>query len=273
MAKVSKYKQLIGKVINDVMVVDYERQERVSKKSGKTYKVTRLYVTADGENMLEIGTASFNKMSFIKRLAKITTKWIYKEQPVSEPVKYELMPFSYLWFRLKTEFDSELEKDIYELEHIDDIKQAKAKWRELSKKYHPDCGGNAKDFQAIRYAYEEHKRDLEIIEEAMKACGLYNEQVSESVNSLTDFKNIYDLKELKKAYRRLSKIFHPDMGGNAQTFKQMHINYKKRKYAIKSTTELFEECPEFSEFTTFEEEVDDAMINTNWDGVFEKGEF
>lgn len=85
MAKMSKYKQLIGKVINDVMVIDYERQERVSKKSGKTYKVTRLYVTADGENMLEIGTASWNKMSFLKRLAKITTKWIYKE-PVSEPV-------------------------------------------------------------------------------------------------------------------------------------------------------------------------------------------
>lgn len=82
---VSKYKQLIGKVINDVMVVDYERQERISKKSGKTYKVTRLYVTADGENMLEIGVASFNKMSFLKRLSKITTKWIYKEA-LPEPV-------------------------------------------------------------------------------------------------------------------------------------------------------------------------------------------
>lgn len=99
------------------------------------------------------------------------------------------------------------------------------------------------------------------------------EEQKEDRCTLIGFKAIYDLKELKKAYRRLSKIFHPDMGGNAQAFKEMHINYKKRKYAIKSTTELFEECPEFSEFTTFEEEVDDAMINTNWDGVFEKGEF
>ena len=215
MAKVSKYKQLIGKVINNVMVVDYERQERVSKKSGKTYKVTRLYVTADGENMLEIGTASFNKMSFLKRLSKITNEWIYKE-PVTDEKRYQ----------------------------------------ELGHKYEVIL----KELQPKMEYYPAVKPMVEFKSE------------SEIVNSLKDFKAIYDLKELKKAYRQLSKKHHPDLGGNAETFKEMHTNYKKRKYAIKSTTELFEECPEFAEFTTFEEEVDDAMINTNWDGIFEKGE-
>ena len=264
MAKVSKYEQMIGQVVStsfaEVTVTGY-RNPQVTSKTGRTYRKYEVEI----DNVLWVSTTSFKNQSFSKRYFKAL-----KEQPVSEPVKYELMPFSYLWFRLKTEFDSELEQDIYELEHIDDIEQAKTKWRELSKKYHPDLGGNAKDFQAIRYAYEEHMKDLKIIVEAMKACGLYDEPVSESVNSLTDFKNIYDLKELKKAYRQLSKKYHPDCGGNAETFKEMHMNYKKRQYAIKSTTELFEECPEFSEFTTFEEEVDDAMVNTNWDGVFEK---
>ena len=116
-----------------------------------------------------------------------------------------------------------------------------------------------------------HKIMNKVTEVALMIIGQPDKKEQKgSEDTLIGFKAIYDLKELKKAYRRLSKIFHPDMGGNAQAFKEMHVNYKKRKYAIKSTTELFEECPEFSEFTTFEEEVDDAMINTNWDGVFEK---
>ena len=267
MAKMSKYKQLIGKVINDVMVVDYERQERVSKKSGKTYKVTRLYVTADGENMLEIGTASFNKMSFLKRLSKITNEWIYKE-PVNEPVveqtpkdkqdkingKIQDLISKGSWQAMM------LAKDVNELNHI---------YSQLQ-----ETVTDEKRYQELGHKYEVILKELQPKMEyypAVKPMAEFK-PVSEIVNSLKDFKAIYDLKELKKAYRQLSKKHHPDLGGNAETFKEMHMNYKKRKYAIKSTTELFEECPEFAEFTTFEEEVDDAMINTNWDGIFEKGE-
>ena len=150
MAKMSKYKQLIGKVINDVMVIDYERQERVSKKSGKTYKVTRLYVTADGENMLEIGTASFNKMSFLKRLAKITTKWIYKEQEkqVDEPA----MHYPAIINEKPISADI-IKKHVNKLENILCYKELKQEFRKLASIYHPDKGGNAQAFAHLAEIY------------------------------------------------------------------------------------------------------------------------
>ena len=59
--------------------------------------------------------------TMLEAMVETFAEFGYEFEPVSEPVnepvepvKYELMPFSYLWFRLKTEFDSELEKDIYE---------------------------------------------------------------------------------------------------------------------------------------------------------------
>lgn len=68
---------MVGHVYGGVMVVDYERQTKVSKSTGKKYYSYRLWVTADGEHMLEISTQSWNKWSFVKQLEKITTEWIY----------------------------------------------------------------------------------------------------------------------------------------------------------------------------------------------------
>ena len=84
-----KYSELVGQVVNGVYVVDCQRVFKISKKSGKEYKVTRLWVTGDGENVLEIGTQSFNKMSFLKRLEKITTKWCYRNEPTEEENVYD----------------------------------------------------------------------------------------------------------------------------------------------------------------------------------------
>ena len=79
MKRVSKYAKLVGQVVNGVMVVDYARLEKTSKASGKKYYSYRLWITADGEHMIEISTSSWNKRSFMKRLAKVTTEWIYGE--------------------------------------------------------------------------------------------------------------------------------------------------------------------------------------------------
>lgn len=80
----NKYSELVGQIIGDVKVVDCQRVKKTSK-AGKEYKVTRLWVTGDGANILEIGTQSWNKKSFMKRLRKITSEWIYREiEPTEE---------------------------------------------------------------------------------------------------------------------------------------------------------------------------------------------
>lgn len=84
MARKSKYQSLVSTITEGVMVVDYERQTKVSKGSGKKYYSYRLWVTADGEHMVEISTQSWNKWSFIKRLEKVTTQWIYLGQDTQE---------------------------------------------------------------------------------------------------------------------------------------------------------------------------------------------
>lgn len=93
----TNYESLIGQVINDVLVVDTKPVLKVSKKSGKEYKVRRLWVTADGEHTLEIGTQSWKNWSFERRLDKITTEWIYSDEwfKEKEPVKVKEEP-SYL---------------------------------------------------------------------------------------------------------------------------------------------------------------------------------
>lgn len=34
------------------------------------------------------------------------------------------------------------------------------------------------------------------------------------------------LEEIKSQYRNLSKLYHPDMGGNASTFQEMNLEYR-----------------------------------------------
>ena len=189
MAKVSKYQKMVGQVVSmsfsNVKVTGYRKLDKTSK-SGRTYKKYEVEI----DSVLWVSTTSFKNQSFSKRYFKALDS-----QP-KESVKYELMPVSHLWFRLKTEFNSELEKDIYELEHIDDIKQAKAKWRELSKKYHPDCGWNSIDFNAIHNAYKEHKLDLELIEKIMA-------EFSSEFGNDEDFEELVDLaKKASKAKAR-----------------------------------------------------------------------
>ena len=113
MARVSKYDKLVGQVVDGVMIKDCKHVMKTSK-SGKTYKVTKLFVTADGEHVLEIGTPSFKKMSFLKRLAKITIKWIYKAKEIKDKTKDKIQDLIHKgkWQAMM------LAKDSDELAHI-----------------------------------------------------------------------------------------------------------------------------------------------------------
>lgn len=68
-------------------------------------------------------------------------------------------------------------------------------------------------------------------------------------------KTTYDLRELKNAYRKLSKIYHPDMAtGNAEMFKLANNIYKVRKEAITRATSSFD--PSTDKEAWFKEDVD-----------------
>lgn len=79
MTRRSKYEALVNEdfvveykgVEYQVTVLDTRMIEKVSKKTGRTYKVRRLWVCLGGSaNEFEIGTQSWNKKSFMKNLLK-----------------------------------------------------------------------------------------------------------------------------------------------------------------------------------------------------------
>lgn len=80
----SKYDDLVGKIFSGAKLVETRMVDKKSKKTGKEYRVRRFWMTADGEHTLEIGTQSFKNESYLKRLDKITTEWIYSYEWVKE---------------------------------------------------------------------------------------------------------------------------------------------------------------------------------------------
>ena len=79
MAKRSKYDELVNETFEvvygekdyQVDVIDCKMVEKVSKKTGRKYKVRRLWVSlVDSDVEIEIGTQSWNKKTFMRRLLK-----------------------------------------------------------------------------------------------------------------------------------------------------------------------------------------------------------
>lgn len=62
-----------------------------------------------------------------------------------------------------------------------------------------------------------------------------------NTDELHDLKNICDVRELKKEYRRLARKFHPDNldTGNTEQFKLVKTIYEVRTEAIESALEIF----------------------------------
>ena len=61
---------------------------------------------------------------------------------------------------------------INDMANIDTIEELKKYWRTECKKFHPDHGGNAKDFEEVRFWYEEELRNIESIQAALEEMGL-----------------------------------------------------------------------------------------------------
>ena len=252
----TNYESLIGQVINDVLVVDTKPVLKVSR-TGREYKVRRLWVTKDNEHILEIGTQSWHKKSFMKRLNKITI-----EKPVEvkeEPTKYEIELTSVMW-RTVGKRTTEVERAINDMANIDDINELKKYWRtECCKKFHPDHGGNAEDFAEVRFWYEEELRNIESIQAALEE--ILNESVVEPVDELHDLKTTYNLKDLKNAYRTLARRYHPDNleTGDSDRFKLAKTIYDVRKLIIEEILEVFGYDDNFEELVDMTEDLHKSL--------------
>lgn len=100
MAKVSKYQKMVGQMVNDVLVSDYHRLEKISAKSGRKY--FRYEVELD--NLIWVSTTSFNKGTYGKRLAKAKGQVQAKVKAKRTTKKDEKIFTEFGWFT-KAEYE------------------------------------------------------------------------------------------------------------------------------------------------------------------------
>ena len=284
--KESKYSKMINKHINEVftdfqmklesenyLITDYDNPQRVSS-SGRVYRTYKVQL----ENSVWISTQMFNK--YVKRgyfsknvHKKIDNAKMFERfnesinnefeplievvKPVEvkeEPTKYEIELTSVMW-RTKGDRSTEVARAINDMANIDDINELKKYWRtECCKKFHPDHGGNAKDFAEVRFWYEEELRNIESIQTAL------DEILNEPVDELHDLKTTYNLKDLKNAYKKLARKHHPDHGGDVEQFKLVKTIFDVRKRAIEENAEIFGyDDANFEELVDMDEDLIKSM--------------
>ena len=150
-----KYLEFLGKKvrINDILFTVVEAAKEYVRIVAEGYEGEEIITTSRWKR------AKFATKKFMQGFKRVLSKC------------RDLVVTS-LCYMTKTKFNDELEQDVYDLEHTNSLSELRKFWAKISKKYHPDLGGNSKDFQAIQSVYKEHKKDLELIEETMAAFGL-----------------------------------------------------------------------------------------------------
>ena len=274
MARKSKYDELVNQTFkveynNEIFEIDVlgtEMVEKVSKKTGRKYRVRRLWVGLTGSaTELEIGTQSWNKKSFMKRLLKESEVEEVKSSTirivdgvaygdVEDLVELGMKSGMYKYYRTKYSYKSYKERldNLYDLHMSGDSNGAVEKMKELS--------AEVKRFKGIYEAINmsEAKGTLRLIDLNLEQyCrGLFYEVYGEKLIQLIDsykskvmlewwkgignsgfgsslafckfgFNKCKDEREVKRLYRKLSKELHPDMGGDQVKFIEMKKEYDK----------------------------------------------
>lgn len=95
-----------------------------------------------------------------------------------------------------------------------------------------------------------------IKQRAKEILNKVEEVTTSAKEDLETIKGIYSLKALKTMYRKLSKKYHPDMGGDAEVFKEVNDIYNLRQRAIKDTLDITtEDDKDFIELVQMMEEM------------------
>ena len=165
MAKISKYEQMVGQVVDGVLVSDYRKTQKESLKTGRSYYKYEVEL----ENIVWVSTTAFNRKTYGRKLdkaRKFSTKPKNskpKQTKVKEESKYEvaLIPSKPITVDL-------LERDIERLKNTVHYKEFKKVFRELAGKYHPDKCGNSTVFGLIKEIYDFQGKVLKDVEDAVK---------------------------------------------------------------------------------------------------------
>lgn len=275
MARKSKYEALVNETfeveyqdeVYEVDVLGTEMVEKVSKKTGRKYKVRRLWVgLTDSDVELEIGTSSWNKKSFMKRLIKecgieeVKQSTIRVDEngvvygDIEDLIEFGLKSGMYQYYRTKYSKKSFKERldNLYELHTSGDSNGAVAKMEELSAEiklfkgiYEEINMCEAKGtlilngFNLQRYCqgvfYEVYGEKLIELIDAYRSkimlewwSGISNGGFGSSIAFCKfGFNKCKDEREVKRLYRKLSKELHPDLGGNQTRFIEMKKEYDK----------------------------------------------
>ena len=167
MAK-SKYEVMVGKIVNEVLVSNYRRVEKVSKTTGKKY----FKYEVELENVLWISTQSFNKGSFKKRLAKLLASKT-QEQPkeeVKQP-KHELV----LWQPVVRDGFGRFSNYCLgiinkEFSECSTVQEARKLLRKYANYCHPDKGYNTyvdnKNWEFVLHTYECVVKLIDVLQSA-----------------------------------------------------------------------------------------------------------
>ena len=274
MARKSKYDELVNETFEveyngevfEIDVLGTEMVEKVSKKTGRKYKVRRLWVGLTGSaTELEIGTQSWNKKSFMKRLLKESEVEEVKSSTirivdgvaygdVEDLVELGMKSGMYKYYRTKYSYKSYKERldNLYDLHMSGDSNGAVEKMKELSAEVKRFKG----IYEAINMSEAKGTLILNDFNLEQYCRGLFYEVYGEKLIQLIDsykskvmlewwkgignsgfgsslafckfgFNKCKDEREVKRLYRKLSKELHPDMGGDQAKFIEMKKEYDK----------------------------------------------
>lgn len=152
----------------EIEVVSNKQVEKVSK-TGNKRKERRLTIKLKGfKEMVEVGTESFKKLSFMKRLVKMSK--------TQEHVKYELIPvdevrMTNLFGEFEDHFYNRMEREILRAETMKEIKAVYKKWAKI---VHPDSGNgfHVNEFRLLKELFEMCKTKRMLIIETLREAGL-----------------------------------------------------------------------------------------------------
>ena len=139
----------------EIEVVSNKQVEKISK-TGNKRKERRLEIKLIGfKEIIEVGTESFKKLSFMKRLLKMA-------KTSDKNVKYELVSFDTLRV---TDLFNLLDEDLYylmegEMIKAENLKEIKNVYKKWAKKLHPDKENNnfpLNSFDLLKKTYEYYK--------------------------------------------------------------------------------------------------------------------
>ena len=289
MVKVNKYEQMVGQVVDGVLVSDYRQTKKTSLKTGRVY--TKYEVEL--ENIVWIYTTAFNRGSYHRKLNEARGLSYTREEKPKETKRNDTgeKVYTFTESELKELMDKVRQESIKEYkakENIEFIEKGAWQAKEIleneiedlirlmtddknfyncevsvltgeiisTKKKYQDADdffkryvedliidGRIKDkyehpedeyfditfLEEWRTTYRDKYYKI-VKEEWKKVEERYNKKVyGANINEFDlQFKDLNDIKEIKRLYRKLSKQYHPDMqNGDTKQFIKLKDAYDK----------------------------------------------